>query len=177
MKTKQTCLHCGQTFEPTRSDAKFCNTRCRRDAWKSKSAETKVKVHPAALRLLTDATWEFAHSILWDGYPFSKAEVELSKLFIREYYEEIPAEEFTQTAHRHFTAYCERVLLAKEYVSRFAHRYIPHPIIWLNKENPKGFTGTKAWYLRNLEKRRHAWLCENCIDNINPIHKHFHFCA
>ena len=135
-------------------------------------------VHPAAIRLLTDATWDFAHTILWGGFPFSEAEVKLAKLYIQEYYEEIPAEEFTATAHRHFTAYCERILLAKEYVNRFSHRYIPHPCIWLNKLNPKGFAGTKSWYLKNLERRKELSVCENCGDvfSINPILNHFHFC-
>jgi hypothetical protein len=138
---------------------------------------SKMRVHPAAIQLLTDATWDFAHSVLWGGHPFSNAERELSKLFIEEYYEEIPAEQFTATAHKHFTAYCERILLAKEYVSRFAHRYIPHPCIWLNKENPKGFAGTKAWYLRNLERRKQVQLCESCRESLNPILNHYHFCA
>ena len=141
--------------------------------------KSKMRVHPAAIQLLTDATWDFAHNILWNAYPFSKAEVELSKLFIKEYYKEIPAEKFTATAHNHLTGYCERILLAKEYVSRFSHRYIPHPCIWLNKENPKGFAGTKAWYLRNLEKRKQIHYCENCGEafSLNPILNHFHFTA
>jgi hypothetical protein len=124
--------------------------------------QNKFRVHPAAIRLLTDATWEFAHNMLWNGYPFSKSEIALAKIYIREYYEEIPAEEFTATAHKHFSAYCERILLAKEYVSRFAHRYIPHPCLWFDKRNPKGFAGTKRWYLENLEKREKIHLCEKC---------------
>lgn len=136
-----------------------------------------MRVHPASIRLITDATWDFAHTILWGNHPFSKAEIELCKIYIKEYYEEIPAEEFTATAHKHFTGYCERVLLAKEYVSRFSHRYIPHPCIWLNKLNPKGFAGTKAWYLKNLERRKEISVCESCGESfsLNPILNHFHF--
>lgn len=139
---------------------------------------TKTIVHPSAIRLLTDATWDFGHKILWNEFPFREAEVELSKMYIREYYHEIPAGIFTETAHKHFTAYCERILLAKEYVNRFSHRYIPHPCLWLNKENPKGFAGTKEWYLRNLERRKchceRISLCEKEIF-LNPILNHFHF--
>ena len=140
--------------------------------------KSKMRVHPASIRLLTNATWEFAQSILWNGYPFSKSEVELSKLFIRDYYEDIPAEQFSETAHKHLTAYCERILLAKNYVSKFSHRYIPHPCIWLNKENPKGFAGTKRWYLENLAKRSRIHYCENCGEySLNPVLNHFHFTA
>lgn len=141
--------------------------------------KTNFRVHPAAIELLTNATWDFAHTILWSSYPFSKGEIALAKIYIREYYEEIPAEKFSATAHKHFTGCCERILLAKEYVSRFAHRYIPHPCIWLNKMNPKGFAGTKEWYLRNLEKRKEVSFCENCEQkfSLNPILNHFHFRA
>lgn len=138
---------------------------------------TKTMVHPSAIRLLTDATWDFAHRNLWCEFPFSEAEIALSKLYIKEYYNEIPAEKFTEIAHKLFTAYCERILLAKEYVSRFSHRYIPHPCLWLNRKYPKGFAGTKQWYLRNQERKKECSLCANCEKEIflNPIFNHFHF--
>lgn len=147
---------------------------------KTNKNKQKTVVHPASIQLLTDATWEFAHNILWNGFPFSEAEIELSKLFIKEYYKEIPAEKFTATAHKHFTGFCERILLAKEYVSRFSHRYIPHPCIWLNKMNPKGFAGTKEWYKRALDKRRQqCYNSDGCCDicSLNPVLNHFHFRA
>jgi hypothetical protein len=118
------------------------------------SNKGKIRVHPGAIKLLTDSTWEFAHNILWSDHYFSEAETRLAKTFIKEYYEGIPAERFSATASKHFTSYCERVLLAKRYVDRFPHRYIPHPCIWLNKNNPKGFAGTKSWHDSEQRKRR-----------------------
>ncbi len=145
------------------------------------AGKAKSIVHPAAIRLLTDATWDFAHAILWNRHPFSKAETELSKLYIQEYYENILAEKFTAAAHKYFTAYCERILLAKKYVGRFPHRYLPHPCIWLNKMNPKGFAGTKRWYVENVEKRRRQELTIThpgaIIISFNPIYGHYHFTA
>ncbi|MBX7094722.1 MAG: hypothetical protein K1X56_08380 [Flavobacteriales bacterium] len=38
---------------------------------------TKIKVHPAAIAIFTDASWEFAHKQLWKNYPFSQAEEHL----------------------------------------------------------------------------------------------------
>lgn len=121
---------------------------------RTNSTKGKIRVHPASIRLLTESTWEFAHNILWSNISFSEAETELAKKYIKEYYEAIPAERFSEIAPKHFTGYCERVLLAKRYVDRFSHRYIPHPCIWLNKNNPKGFAGTKAWYDNVQRKRR-----------------------
>lgn len=131
----------------------------------TKKHKTKTVVHPSSIELLTDATWQFAHNILWNGFPFGKGETEISKIFIREYYESIPAEKFQKTAAIHFSGFCERILMAKEYVSRSPHRYIPHPCIWLNRLNPKGFAGTKKWYIQLVEKRKrqqqyHSLHCE-----------------
>jgi hypothetical protein len=113
----------------------------------------KVKVHPAAINLLTDATWQFARNILWGGQSFDEVETKLSKIYIREYYNSIDAEHFHLAAPRYFSEFCERILMAKRYVDRFSHRYIPHPCIWFNKNNPKGFVGTKSWY-QSLQKKR-----------------------
>ena len=105
------------------------------------------------VELLTNATWSFAHSVLWNGHPFSEETTAHCKKYIREYYENIPAEKF-HFAPNYFSRYCERVVLAKAYVNKYSHRYIPHPCIWLNKNNPKGFAGTKAWLQRIVEKRK-----------------------
>jgi hypothetical protein len=117
--------------------------------------KTKTVVHPAAIEWLTDATWDFAHRILWSDQHFSETEIEISKNCIREYYEEIPADVFAEQHLLHFEAYCERVLLAKGYVDRYPSRYIPHPCIWLNKNNAKGFAGTKEWYIRKKKREGH----------------------
>ena len=105
------------------------------------------------VELLTNATWSFAHSVLWNGHPFSEETSILCKKYIREYYDNIPKEKF-RFAPNYFSRYCERVTLAKAYVNRFSGRYIPHPTIWLNKNNPKGFAGTKAWLERIIERRK-----------------------
>lgn len=180
MKTEKNCLHCKNSFLAGKSNAMYCSDRCRKAMNRKNNHEAKTMVHPATIQLLTDATWDFAQNILWNGYPFSKAEIALSKLYIQQYYDEIPAEKFTATAHSHFSSYCERILLAKEYVNRATHRYIPHPCIWLNKINPKGFAGTKAWYARLVDKRRKQCYnengcCENC--SLNPVLTHYYFTA
>jgi len=121
------------------------NMKATRNKSKMRSGrKPKQVVHPSSIRLLTDATWDFAHSILWSRYPFSRTEIELSKLFIREYYQQIPIRHFTDKAYKHFKGYCKRILLAKNYVTLFYRRYIPRPCIWFNKRNPKGFGGTKV---------------------------------
>jgi hypothetical protein len=119
---------------------------------KTTNTQRKSQADPT-VELLTNATWNFAHSVLWNGHPFSEETTALCKKYIREYYENIPAEK-SRFMPNYFSRYCERVTLAKAYVNRYAGRYIPHPCIWLNKNNPKGFAGTKTWLQRILEKRK-----------------------
>lgn len=121
---------------------------------RAKKNQTIVKVHPSSIAMLTDATWDFAHAVLWHKQPFSEKEINLSKKYIKEYYDLIPAEKFSSSALHLFTGYCERVVLARDYVRRKPHRYIPHPTIWLDRKNPKGFAGTKAWYDVIKKERR-----------------------
>lgn len=116
----------------------------------------RIFIHPALIEKYVDATWEFAHSILWKKQPFSKEETDLAKSYIRYYYRAIDAEQFLKTVSGHYTGYCERILLARQYVSRKPNRYIPHPCIWLNPLNAKGFAGTLQWYESIQSKRRHA---------------------
>ena len=120
---------------------------------KIKTTNPKKSSNASTIELLTNATWNFAHSVLWNGHPFSAHTTALSKKYIREYYESIPEEKF-QFAPNYFSRYCQRVLLAKAYVNRYSHRYIPHPCIWLNRNNPKGFAGTKTWLERIIQKRK-----------------------
>jgi|GEM_PF-2799980 len=110
--------------------------------------KTITKVHPASIDFLSNLTWEYAQKTLWENQRFTKSEVEISKAFIKEYYEMISPENFSLESSRHFRNYCERIRLAKEYVNRHPWRYIPHPTIWLNKHNPKGFAGTKNWKVK-----------------------------
>ena len=105
----------------------------------------KVIIHPATIRLLIDATWEYAHRMLWNNHSFSHYETKKAKSFIREYYESIPRDR-KAGLHHYFSGYCIRIQMAREYVLRRPHRYIPHPCLWLNKTNLKGFAGTKSWY-------------------------------
>ncbi|HBF89360.1 MAG TPA: hypothetical protein DDX39_12030 [Bacteroidales bacterium] len=118
--------------------------------------QAKIIVHPASIRLMTDATWEYAHKILWNNHPFTKKETEQAKALIQEYYESIPSEKFAAGIHRYFSGYCIRILMARNYVLRRPQRYIPHPCIWIDKRNPKGFAGTKAWYDAFIQEQHYV---------------------
>lgn len=115
---------------------------------------TKIKVHPAAIAIFTEASWEFAHKQLWKNYPFSQAEEQVAKSFISEYYKDILPELFPAFAGKQFYAFCERILKAKRYVERYPSRYIPHPGLYFNPENKKGFAGTLRWYNEDVLREK-----------------------
>lgn len=70
-------------------------------------------IHPESIRSLTDATWDFAVNILWKRFPFYEKEIEIHKNHIRKYYENIPAESFTETANMYFISYCIKIMLTR----------------------------------------------------------------
>ena len=89
---------------------------------------------------LINAAWNFAYSSLWNSTQFSQKEIETGKEKIAEYLK------LAKHPARAFSIFCQRVLLARYYVSKNSSRYIPLPSVWLDKDNSTGFAGTKAWY-------------------------------
>lgn len=120
---------------------------------RSTAKKGNVYVHPATINFYAEQTWLFAKSILWNQLPLSPEEIELSLHYIRQYYKALSPERFLSIAADQLTGYCERILLAKRYTDSHPFYTLPHPCIWLNPVNPKGFSGTKAWY---ENKRRSA---------------------
>ena len=52
-----------------------------------------------------------------------------------------------------YAVFCQRVLLARNYLLQNSHRYLSLPSVWLNAQNEKGFTGTTGWYQQVQETR------------------------
>jgi hypothetical protein len=137
----------------------------------------KIIVHPSTIKLLTETTWNFAHAVLWQSFPFSKEEVELAKLYIKEYYEAIPAKRFQQFAIVHFRNYRAYVRLAKKYISRLPLSYLAKPSVWLDRKQVKRFCNTRSKHFCMLKKRNgRCVLSEKCIACCFPfIATDFHF--
>jgi hypothetical protein len=101
--------------------------------------------------------WTFAYTALWNGINFSPTETGTAKRLISDLF--IAAD----NRENHFVAFCERVLLARKYVTAYTKRFIPLPSVWLNKENATGFAGTKKWY-EDICSARHSvpsYKCES----------------
>ena len=101
------------------------------------------------LQLLTEASWNFAHTALWNNHDFGAEDKSVCKDSIKIYFmrhqKDLPDA---------FIEFCERVMLARWYVQACSQRFIPHPASWLNANNEKGFKGTANWYEQVELKRR-----------------------
>ncbi len=88
---------------------------------------------------LVNTAWLFAYTALWNHLQFSAKETDFAKQKI----EALLAKENKEKA---FLNFCQRVLLARQYVTKTPGRYIPLPSVWLDDNNKLGFTGTESWY-------------------------------
>lgn len=98
-----------------------------------------MRVHPAAIALLRDTTWAYAHYHLWRGFAFGPLEVVLAKTHIEEQYREIPPEHFQKLAGLYLADYCDMILLSAHYVRTHPDFSLPLPHVWLDGNHPKGF--------------------------------------
>lgn len=89
---------------------------------------------------LVSTAWNFAYSALWNCTRFSSKEIATAKEKITEYLS------LSRNPEKAFLSFCQRVLLARQYVNKNAGRFIPLPSLWLDRNYEFGFTGTKAWY-------------------------------
>lgn len=97
--------------------------------------------------LLIKSAWNFAYSVLWNGETFSIHETHLAKRLIKYHITQCsnPLDGYMQ--------FCQRVLIAWEYVNKDPERFIPHPTLWLKPEYSYGYMGTESWYKNLLGMR------------------------
>src|SRR5947199_281676 len=88
-----------------------------------------------ALHTLVNTAWDFAYICLWNGLNLSRMEAEFAKQKIEEF---ICNGKNTEKECRKF---CERVLLAKNYVLKNPGKYIPVPSFWFKEDNTNEGTG------------------------------------
>lgn len=99
-----------------------------------------LKDQSEVIERLVNTAWGFACTALWNTSIFSNKEIEEAKASIKELLVN------SKNPEKGYSAFCQRVLLARQYINNNAGKYIPLPTIWLHKDNPFGFAGTKEWY-------------------------------
>jgi hypothetical protein len=89
---------------------------------------------------LVKTAWNFAYSALWNCTQFSSKEINAAKEKIEEYLL------LSKNPEKALLIFCQRVLLARQYVNKSPDRFIPLPSLWLDRNYEFGFAGTKNWY-------------------------------
>ena len=98
---------------------------------------------------LTQCAWQIAYTALWNTQQFTPEETIAAKDFISSFIQQ-------QQSHKlQYTAFVQRVLLARQYISSHPGTYIPVPSQWFSPGNKMGFTGTQKW-LQSVEQTRDA---------------------
>ena len=130
------------------------------------------------VQCMADAAYAIAVTALWNGEVLSAASQQRLKEFIRSF--------LLQHTDREqcYTAFVERVLLARAYVESVDGRYIPSPEWWVDTTNDKGFKGTARWYKKLIAVRETYPLREQVMKVIaeavldmreSPTAKNFHY--
>lgn len=96
---------------------------------------------------LVNDLWLICHSTFWSDETFSEKEVARFKTLISAHLDGY------KNAEEKFTELIERIIMAKDYISRRPWRYIAKPNEWLNINYRYGLAGTAAWYKRLTQER------------------------
>lgn len=97
-------------------------------------------IESESVEQFVNAAWNFAYSSLWNSTQFSSKEIRTTKQNIEVYFL------LAKSPRNAFLSFCQRVLLARHYLTSNKGRYMPLPSIWFDKNNEYGFVGTKKWY-------------------------------
>jgi hypothetical protein len=95
---------------------------------------------------LTGLAWQIAYTALWNSKEFSVTEIVIAKEFIKEFIEQ-------GSPLKSYSAFVQRVMLARQYIITHHGTYAPFPSRWFNADNKKGFAGTEKWF-RSVEDAR-----------------------
>ncbi len=100
------------------------------------------------IKLLRDAAYCAAYTVLWNGAELSGAEKEETKALLAGLLIN------SDDADKMYSEIVQRVLMAKNYLLMNPGCYLPAPSEWFSASNSKGFYGTEEWYERLVQKRK-----------------------
>ena len=101
------------------------------------------------LKSLINTAWVFAHTVLWNNQVFSGIEISEAKAYI---YDWLNTGKKTSKA---FVNFCQRIILARQNVHALNTDFLSLPSLWLDKDNPDGYSVTREW-LDEIKLVRHS---------------------
>lgn len=98
--------------------------------------------------MMVKAAWNITYTSLWNTWTLSAYELNGSKNFIRNFIVN------SSDTFKGYQEYCQRVLLAREYIIKNPDKYVPVPSKWFHTNNCNGFAGTSRWFLNTQDIRK-----------------------
>jgi hypothetical protein len=89
-------------------------------------------------KVLLDAAWKFAKTVLWNGQQFSEQEITLVKMKLLVNSLTAPNPENI------FHEFCQRILLAKQILVPASGGELPLPSTWFDKSTLNGYAATEG---------------------------------
>jgi hypothetical protein len=111
------------------------------------------------IKQLTACAWQIAYTALWNTQQFTPEETAAAKTCISNFLQQQPGHKMQ------YTAFVQRVLLARQYISSHPGTYIPVPTQWFNSQNKNGFAGTQNWLAAVQKTRASMPLYKQAIGN------------
>ncbi|MBT3302017.1 MAG: hypothetical protein HOG05_17480 [Bacteroidetes bacterium] len=104
----------------------------------------------ASLRFYAERLWHLAKMLLYKDVFLTDFQEKQAKEMLVGWYEPV-ADSALSRVHQN---YCERIGLARDFVAKDPERrFVQLPYKYFDTNNPSGFTGTKIWYKKHLERK------------------------
>ncbi len=108
-----------------------------------------IKSDKHNLKSLLNTAWLFAHTVLWNNQVFSGIEISEAKAYIYDWLNT------GKKATKSFVNFCQRIILTRQNVHALNPDFLSLPSLWLDKDNPDGYSATKEW-LDEIKILRHS---------------------
>lgn len=99
------------------------------------------------LQKVITAAWSFATASLWNKQQFSEAETVAAKIKIGSYFLNEPDKDAA------LNEFCQRILLAKDFLNPVIGGTLPQPSAWFDENNPTGYAATIELYRAVVRQR------------------------
>ena len=89
------------------------------------------------LKARCNGAWSIAYTALWPEQQFPDNELKRTKALIRAYFDN------THSKRKAFIAFCERIILMKNYLKSKEGYQLPQPSVWFDPRYSQGFAASK----------------------------------
>lgn len=114
--------------------------------WKQQDGSARS----TSLNFYAESLWKLAKNLLYRDVFLTEFQENQAKEMLVKWYEPV-SDKFLSNVHQN---YCERVYLVRDFVAKDPEkRFVQLPYRYFDTNNPSGFTGTKKWLQKHLERK------------------------